>query len=137
MQQAIPYRNWLTNTAVGAGGSTATPAQTGTESVRKLVAENAVVVFARRGCCMCHVMKLLLHGHGVNPSIFDVDEVNEAEVSNELSILLGSGNSAAAPPPFPAVFVGGNFFGGLEEVMGAHISGELVPKLREARALWL
>lgn len=87
---------------------------------------------------MCHVVKLLLHGHGVNPSIVDVDEQNEAVLTNELSRIVGgdgSGNSAV--PQFPAVFVGGELFGGLEDVMGAHISGELVPKLREARALWL
>lgn len=79
---------------------------------------------------MCHVVKLLLHGHGVNPSIFDVDDHNEAEVNEELS----NGDGALQ---FPAVFVGGELFGGLENIMGAHISGELVPRLREARALWL
>ncbi|KAI3466705.1 hypothetical protein Pfo_023368 [Paulownia fortunei] len=147
MQQALPYRDWLP-TAGAAGGSAAPPPGntnsdgevmvSDAKSVRKLVAENAVVVFARRGCCMCHVVKLLLHGHGVNPSIFDVDEQNEADVTNELSVIIGpdaSGNSAV--PQFPAVFVGGELFGGLEEIMGAHISGDLVPRLREARALWL
>ncbi|EPS71536.1 hypothetical protein M569_03223, partial [Genlisea aurea] len=100
-------------------------------AVAKLVKENAVVVFARRGCCMCHVLKLLLNGHGVSPSIFDVDEKNEAEVGAQLRRI------AAGEPNFPAVFVGGELFGGLEEIMGAHIAGELVPRLRQARALWL
>ncbi|KAL0321264.1 UNVERIFIED_CONTAM: Glutaredoxin-C9 [Sesamum radiatum] len=144
MQKAIPYRDWLPT----AGGSAAPPpgninsgegATIGdAQSVRKLVAENAVVVFARRGCCMCHVVKLLLHGHGVNPSIFDVDDQNEADVKNELSEIIGEGAAGnSAVPQFPAVFVGGELFGGLEDIMGAHISGELVPRLREARALWL
>ncbi|KAH6795396.1 hypothetical protein C2S51_036382 [Perilla frutescens var. frutescens] len=141
MQEAIPYRNWLSTVSIGGGPSTPPPenANSGREaaisdvkSVRQLVAENAVVVFARRGCCMCHVVKLLLHGHGVNPSIFDVDEENEGEVTDELSKIIG-----ASAPQFPAVFVGGELFGGLEKIMGAHISGELVPRLREARALWL
>ncbi|PIN15619.1 Glutaredoxin [Handroanthus impetiginosus] len=140
MQKALPYRDWLHTAAAAGGSSTPPPENTNSDakSVRKLVAENAVVVFARPGCCMCHVVKLLLHGHGVNPSIFDVDEQNESDVINELSEIIGgegSGNSAV--PQFPAVFVGGELFGGLEEVMGAHISGELVPKLRAARALWL
>ncbi|KAK4421200.1 Glutaredoxin-C9 [Sesamum alatum] len=137
MQKTIPYRDWLPT----AGGSAAPPPGNrnsdegetigDAQSVRKLVAENAVVVFARRGCCMCHVVKLLLHGHGVNPSIFDVDDQNEADVKNELTEIIGG------VPQFPAVFVGGELFGGLEDIMGAHISGELVPRLREARALWL
>ncbi|KAG8365511.1 hypothetical protein BUALT_Bualt18G0112600 [Buddleja alternifolia] len=143
MQQALQYREWL---PTAAGSSAPPPENTNSgedgindaKRVRKLVAENAVVVFARTGCCMCHVVKLLLHGHGVNPSIFDVDEQNEAEVKEELSKIIGvdaAGN--AAEPQFPAVFVGGELFGGLEEIMGAHISGELVPRLRAARALWL
>lgn len=105
----------------------------GAANVRKLVAENAVVVFARKGCCMCHVVKLLLNGHGVNPTVLDVDEQNEGDVTNELSRIVGGADA----PQFPAVFVGGELFGGLEQVMGAHISGELVPRLRKARALWL
>ncbi|XP_022869724.1 glutaredoxin-C9-like [Olea europaea var. sylvestris] len=132
MQQALPYIN-LPFTTTSNGGATTTAVE-----VPKLVAENAVVIFARSGCCMCHVVKLLLHGHGVNPTIFDIDEQNEASVTGELSKIIGIGEAkAAGRPQFPAVFVGGKLFGGLEEVMAAHISGELVPMLRKARALWL
>jgi glutaredoxin-related protein len=35
------------------------------------------------------------------------------------------------------VFIGGNLFGGLDRIMATHISGELVPILKQARALWL
>jgi glutaredoxin 3 len=38
---------------------------------------------------------------------------------------------------FPVVFVGGKLFGGLERVMATHITGELVPILKDAGALWL
>ncbi|XP_057797539.1 glutaredoxin-C9-like [Salvia miltiorrhiza] len=141
MQQAISYRNSLPNAAIAGGSSSPPPARAASageaaisdlRSVRQVVEENAVVVLARRGCCMCHVVKLLLHGHGVNPSILEVDEKKEADVNEELSSIIGG-----APPQLPAVFVGGELFGGLEKIMGAHISGELVPRLREARALWL
>ncbi|KAL2524221.1 Glutaredoxin-C9 [Abeliophyllum distichum] len=126
MQQALSYTNWPPTTT------------SSVVEVPKLVAENAVVVFARSGCCMCHVVKLLLHGHGVNPTIFDVDEQNEATVTGELSKIIGTGEAnTSCMPQFPAVFVGGKLFGGLEEIMAAHISGELVPVLRKARALWL
>ncbi|KAL6542815.1 hypothetical protein OROHE_010335 [Orobanche hederae] len=139
MQQTLPYRNWLPTAGASAAPSPGDANSSGSvpfsdaTNVRELVTENAVVVFARRGCCMCHVVKVLLHGHGVNPSIFDVGEQYEADVTNKLSEITGD----ASARQFPAVFVGGELFGGLDEIMGAHISGELVPRLREAGALWL
>ncbi|KAK8642092.1 hypothetical protein V6N13_011454 [Hibiscus sabdariffa] len=100
-------------------------------SLAKLVVENAVIVFGRRGCCMCHVVNRLLLGHGVNPAVCEVDEEKEEAVLNELSIVNGGGIQ------FPAVFMGGKLFGGLDRVMSTHITGELVPILKEAGALWL
>ncbi|CAN1283875.1 GRXC9 [Linum perenne] len=76
---------------------------------------------------MCHVVKRLLNGLGVNPTVYDVDEPDEGHVAKELSSLVD----------FPVVFVGGKVFGGLERVMATHISGELVPILKDAGALWL
>ncbi|CAI9787944.1 unnamed protein product [Fraxinus pennsylvanica] len=136
MQQALPYKDCLPTTTSSNGGATTTAANS---SITKLVAENPVVVFARSGCCMCHVVKLLLQGHGVNPTMFDINEQNEAATIEEFSKIIDNPEEKAdrPPPPFPAVFVGGNFFGGLDEVMAAHISGELVPLLRKAGALWL
>ncbi|KAI3823956.1 hypothetical protein L1987_05402 [Smallanthus sonchifolius] len=99
--------------------------------VGELVAENAVMVFGQRECCMCHVVKLLLLGLGVNPTISAVDEGDVAEVISELSKVSGE------TIEFPVVFVGGKLFGGLERLVATHITGELVPILKEARALWL
>ncbi|KAG5516958.1 hypothetical protein RHGRI_037633 [Rhododendron griersonianum] len=142
MPQAILYRTWPppSSTPATSWSSAATPTNnafgrsakyTGT-SVGKLVAENAVVVIGRRGCCMCHVVKRLLLGLGVNPPVVDVDEREEAAVIHELSGIVGYGGLQ-----FPAVFMRGKLFGGLERVMASHISGELVPILKEAGALWL
>ncbi|KAK1422698.1 hypothetical protein QVD17_17984 [Tagetes erecta] len=100
--------------------------------VHELVAENTVIVFGQRGCCMCYVMKLLLLGLGVNPAIFGLDDGDVEDVSNEL--LKISGESSVE---LPVVFVGGKLFGGLERLMAMHITGELVPILKEAKALWL
>ncbi|XP_051128765.1 glutaredoxin-C9-like [Andrographis paniculata] len=133
MQKTILYRDCLPAAAAAPGGS-GDPAASGAKSARKVVEENAAVVFARKGCCMCHVIKLLLHGHGVNPTILQVDEQREGELAEELTKITGD---SAPVLRFPAVFFGGKLFGGLEEIMAAHISGELVPRLREARALWL
>ncbi|XP_059670396.1 glutaredoxin-C9-like [Cornus florida] len=143
MQRALPYRTWLPATGISAGGQSPATEKTssngdiedGSINVKKLVSENAVMVFGGRGCCMCHVVKLLLLGHGVNPNILEVDE---AAVTEELSRIMGGveeGNDGR--PKFPVVFIGGKLFGGLEKIMATHISGELVPMLREAGALWL
>ncbi|CAI0445158.1 unnamed protein product [Linum tenue] len=82
---------------------------------------------------MCHVVKRLLLGLGVNPTVFEVDEPEEGHVAEQLSSLVDDGGEVQ----FPAVFVGGKLFGGLERVMATHISGELVPILKDAGALWL
>ncbi|VFQ89060.1 unnamed protein product [Cuscuta campestris] len=108
-----------------------------------LVSENAIIVFGRRGCCMSHVVQRLLFGLGVNPTIYDLDEEDEPTVAYELSRIIscaasgGSNPAAVQLPPFPAIFIGGKLFGGVDEVIAAHISGDLVPLLRRAGALWL
>nr|KYP51874.1 Glutaredoxin-C9 [Cajanus cajan] len=96
-----------------------------------MVSENAVMIIGRRGCCMCHVVKRLLQGLGVNPPVYEVHEDHETAVARHLSV------SDAETLQFPAVFLAGKFFGGLERVMATHISGELVPILKDAGALWL
>ena len=70
-------------------------------SVGELVAENAVMVFGERGCCMCHVVKLLLLGLGVVGELLKISDEEEIE--------------------FPVVYVGGKFFGGLERVVATHV----------------
>lgn len=85
---------------------------------------------------MCHVVKRLLLGLGVNPAICEVgDEINEAvliqEFGEEASISLQKAML------FPAVFIGGKLVGGLDRLMAVHISGDLVPILKQAGALWL
>ncbi|XP_062095790.1 glutaredoxin-C9-like [Humulus lupulus] len=152
MQQAIPYRTWIQGPPAGdprppARNPIEDPVSANTtseasEAIQSTVSENAVVVFGRRGCCMCHVLRRLLLGHGVNPPVYEVDEEREAAVVEELSKLnaVGDGDggeNCSGKVQFPVVFVGGKVFGGLERVMASHISGELLPILRKAGALWL
>ncbi|RZC46601.1 hypothetical protein C5167_039545 [Papaver somniferum] len=116
--------------------------------IKGLVSENAVLIFGRRGCCMCHVMKRLLLALGVNPTVYEViDEADEISVINELLSVIETHNndhkgnkethSDYSELQFPAVYIGGKLFGGLDRLMGAHITGELIPKLKQAGALWL
>ncbi|KAI3440767.1 Glutaredoxin domain-containing protein [Psidium guajava] len=104
------------------------------ERTRRAVTESAVVVFGKRGCCMSHVVNRLLQGHGANPAVREFGDEDEAAVVDELERISGGGRGGVQ---FPAVFVGGKLFGGLDRVMTTHITGELVPALKEAGALWL
>ncbi|KAL2321113.1 hypothetical protein Fmac_030082 [Flemingia macrophylla] len=121
-----------TDTAVDSGGSNGP----GLATVVRMVLEKPVMVIGTRGCCMCHVVQKLLQGLGVNPPVYEVDEGDEAAVADELSRKIVGGDDGGRVH-FPAVFVGGKLFGGLERVMATHISGELVPMLKDAGALWL
>ncbi|XP_008232053.1 PREDICTED: glutaredoxin-C9-like [Prunus mume] len=152
MHQAIPYKSWApigttaavplirrTNpTAVAAEDKIIQGTRNDHVMIKNMVSETAVIVFTRRGCCMGHVVQRLLLGHGVNPTVYEVDEGKEDEVAvaKELEMICG-GSKSKAVVMFPAVFIGGELFGGLESVIAAHISGELVPVLKQAGALWL
>ncbi|CAK9225923.1 hypothetical protein BDL97_05G005400 [Sphagnum fallax] len=102
------------------------------DRIQRLAAANAVVVFSQSGCCMCHVVKRLFCDLGVGPTVYELDELSwGADLAKALIRLMGSSQ------PVPAVFVGGKLLGGLDHVMAAHISGKLVPQLKQAGALWL
>lgn len=106
------------------------------ERVARMASGNAVVVFSASGCCMCHVVKRLLLGLGVGPTVYELDQMTGngggREIQAALAQLLPPGQ-----PPVPVVFVGGRLLGGVEKVMACHINGTLVPLLKQAGALWL
>ncbi|KAJ1264079.1 hypothetical protein BS78_09G235100 [Paspalum vaginatum] len=112
--------------AVAAAAARPEAASAAREEVRRAVADCPVLVVGRRGCCLSHVVKRLLQGLGVNPAVHEV--AGEAELAG----LVAGGDVA-----LPAVFVGGRLLGGLDRLMAVHISGDLVPILKEAGALWL
>ncbi|XP_044968761.1 monothiol glutaredoxin-S9-like [Hordeum vulgare subsp. vulgare] len=133
---AIPYRAgrlpaWPRRSeqaeAEGAGGQEGAPARgDGGEALRRAVAESPALVVGRRGCCLSHVVKRLLQGLGVNPAVHEV--ADEAKLATAVT-----GDEAVVA--LPAVFVGGRLLGGLDRLMAVHISGELVPILKDAGAL--
>ncbi|KAL7129644.1 hypothetical protein ABFS83_13G082100 [Erythranthe nasuta] len=121
------------------GGGGETPAmnmQAAYDKVSLLVSGNAVVVFTISGCCMCHVVKQLLFGLGVGPTIVELDRCASGSEIHALLVRL-SGGGGKRQQVVPAVFVGGKFLGGIETVMACHINGTLVPLLKDAGALWL
>ncbi|KAK8627252.1 hypothetical protein V6N13_134870 [Hibiscus sabdariffa] len=142
MQQAIPYKSWplpctKSNTTTSSHDAPSGRGRGGTEDVINIVSENAVIVLARKGCCMSHVVRLLLQALGVNPAVHEIDEGDEAGVLNELETICKGGGNDRKMVQLPAVFIGGRLYGGLDKVMATHISGELIPVLKDAGALWL
>ncbi|KAH7365029.1 hypothetical protein KP509_18G005400 [Ceratopteris richardii] len=80
---------------------------------------SSVVIVCGQGCCMSHVVTQLLYSLGANPCVLEV--VPDRKLSYEL----------------PAIFVGGRLLGGVDKLLAAHISGNLIPQLKGAGALWL
>ncbi|KAL9667156.1 hypothetical protein QQ045_001505 [Rhodiola kirilowii] len=103
------------------------------DKVKWLASSNAVVVFSMSGCCMCHVIKSLLFGLGVGPTIIELDQYESGSEIQSVLFRLAGGQRQSVP----VVFVGGKFLGGIETVMACHINGTLIPLLKEAGALWL
>lgn len=103
------------------------------EIVQELASSNAVVVFSMSTCCMSTVVKRLLFGLGVGPTIVELDEhAAGPDIEALLFHLSGTHHS-----PVPAVFIGGKFLGGVQTLMASHINGTLVRLLKDAGALWL
>ncbi|KAL8538486.1 hypothetical protein ACS0TY_000479 [Phlomoides rotata] len=103
-----------------------------TERIERMAAASAVVIFSMSTCCMCHAVKRLFCSMGVNPTVYEIDvDPKGAELEAALKRML-RGESAV-----PAVFIGGKMVGAMDSVMAAHISGALVPLLKDAGALWL
>ncbi|KAK8935968.1 Monothiol glutaredoxin-S2 [Platanthera zijinensis] len=92
--------------------------------MERVIAESPVVIFSRRSCCMCHVMKRLLVAVGVHPTVIELEEDEEA------AAIAATGSEVN----MPAMFIGGEAVGGIEGLMALHLSGELLPRLREVGA---
>ncbi|MED6144701.1 Glutaredoxin-C3 [Stylosanthes scabra] len=105
------------------------------DRVARLASESAVVIFTISTCCMCHAMKTLFCGMGVNPMIHELDLLpNGKQIERALMALLGGGGGGAV---VPVVFIGGKLVGSMDRVLAFHINGSLVPLLKQAGALWL
>lgn len=102
------------------------------ERVARLASKSAVVIFSLSSCCMCHAVKRLFCGMGVNPTVYELDQDPRGK-EIEMALMRLLGNSSAVP----VVFIGGKLIGAMDRVMASHINGSLVPLLKEAGALWL
>lgn len=103
------------------------------ERIERLANASAVVIFSVSSCCMCHAIKRLFCGMGVNPTVYELDEDPRTGKDIEKALMSLLGTSSAVP----VVFIGGKLIGAMDRVMASHINGTLVPQLKEAGALWL
>ncbi|KAL8515579.1 hypothetical protein ACS0TY_014317 [Phlomoides rotata] len=101
------------------------------DRVSKMVSEKPVVIFSKSTCCMSHTVRSLFSDFGVNPMVYELDEISRGrEIEQTLSRL-------GCNPTVPAVFIGGEFVGGANEVMSLHLKRSLKPMLKRAGALWV
>ncbi|KAI3707246.1 hypothetical protein L6452_25591 [Arctium lappa] len=97
------------------------------DMVMRIVAEWPVVIFSRSSCCMCHSVKSLLAQLGVNPAVYEINEIPKGwEIEQTL---LRRGRNP------PAVFIGGEFVGGANKIISLHLEQSLQPMLINAGAL--
>ncbi|KAL3508059.1 hypothetical protein ACH5RR_033441 [Cinchona calisaya] len=101
------------------------------EKISKMVAEKPLVIFSKNNCCISHSIKSLFCNFGVNSTIYELDEIPKGREIEQALLRLGCN------PTVPAVFIGGEFVGGANEVMDLHLSSSLKPMLKRAGALWL
>ncbi|KAK2992020.1 hypothetical protein RJ640_014881 [Escallonia rubra] len=101
------------------------------QRVTRMVCERPVVLFSRSSCCMCHTIKSLFADFGVNPTVYELDEIPRGREVEQALLRLGCN------PAVPAVFIGGELAGGANEIMSLHLRRALQPMLKRAGALWI
>ncbi|XP_071705305.1 monothiol glutaredoxin-S4-like [Rutidosis leptorrhynchoides] len=100
------------------------------DRVKRMVSERPVVIFSKSSCILSHTIKSLFNDFGVNPTVYELDEISRGR---EIELALcGLGCSTV-----PAVFVGGELVGGANEIMSLQLKMGLKPMLIKAGALWV
>ncbi|KAE8038006.1 hypothetical protein FH972_010554 [Carpinus fangiana] len=98
------------------------------DRVMKLASGRPVVIFSKSSCYMCHIVKTIFSEFGVNPAVYELDEIPRGRDIEQ--VLAGLGRS----PSVPAVFIGDELVGGSNEVMSLHLKRFLIPMLKRIGA---
>ncbi|MBA0769581.1 hypothetical protein Gotri_018296 [Gossypium trilobum] len=101
------------------------------EAVTRMVADRPVVIFSRTTCCMSHTIKTLISGFGANPTVFELDEIQDGQQVERALQQMG------CKPSIPAVFIGQQLIGGPNQIMTLQVKNQLVPMLMRAGAIWI
>ncbi|XP_058777964.1 monothiol glutaredoxin-S6-like [Vicia villosa] len=101
------------------------------DTVAALTADKPVVIFSKSSCCMAHSAKALISSFGANPIVIEIDKmVNGDEIERSL-IQLG------CRPSVPAVFIGQQYIGGVNQVISLNVQNKLAQLLLKARAIFI
>ncbi|KAM6554724.1 hypothetical protein CsatB_015486 [Cannabis sativa] len=99
------------------------------EMVTRMVSDSPLVIFSRSSCCMCHSIKSLFYSFGANPTVYELDKIpiesSSIRAIEQALTLLG------CSPTLPAIFIGGQFIGGAQEVIRLHLSGTKLSSFEE------
>lgn len=101
------------------------------ERVKELVAGSPVVIFSKSSCCMSHAILVLIRSFGASPAVYELDHLPNGVQMEKALMGLGCN------PSVPAVFVGKEFVGGSNEIIGLNIKGKLKPILIKSNAIWM
>ncbi|KAD3068844.1 hypothetical protein E3N88_36724 [Mikania micrantha] len=80
-------------------------------TVKRLVADNPLVIFSKASCSISHSIKTLIRNFGANPTVYELDEITNGELVE--TELLGLGCS----PSVPVVYIGKKMVGGANELI--------------------
>lgn len=101
------------------------------EVVTGLVTDRPVVIFSKSTCAMSHTIKTLIRGFGANPTVYELDEIqNGLQIERALQQM-------GCKPTVPAVFIGEQLIGGPNQIMTLQVKNQLVPLLIRAGAIWI
>lgn len=97
----------------------------------RLASQRPVVIFSKSSCCMCHSIKSLFCNYGANPVVHELDQDPKGREIERALVRLGCN------PAVPAVFIGGQFVGGVDKVLDHQVNGSLKPWLIRVGAIWV
>ncbi|XP_027367982.1 monothiol glutaredoxin-S1-like [Abrus precatorius] len=99
--------------------------------VATLTADKPVVIFSKSTCCISHSVKALICSFGANPTVIEVDKMENGEQIERELIQMGS------HPIVPAVFIGQQFIGGADQLIILNVQNKLAQLLLRAKAIFI
>ncbi|KAH7666933.1 Glutaredoxin and related proteins protein [Dioscorea alata] len=109
------------------------------EGLIPIVEGSMVVIVGRRGCDMNFVAQRLLERLKAYPTMYEVSEefVARMTLMRNLGRTLRGDYKTLVAPLFPMIFIWGKLVGGLDQLIDIHVTGKLIPMLKEACAILL
>ncbi|AES82093.1 putative thioredoxin-disulfide reductase [Medicago truncatula] len=95
-----------------------------------LTENKPVVMFSKSTCPMSHTVRELIRGFGTEPYVIEIDKMPNGQQIERALIQLGR------RPTVPAVFIGQQFIGGIDELISLNVQNKLVQLLLKAKAIF-